>query len=144
MAITFSFETKYNLKSRTLIKQWIKRVVESKGKKPGSISYIFCDDDYLLNINRQYLQHDYYTDIITFDYTEEEIVSGDLFISCERIKDNAKEMGVPEKEELMRVIIHGVLHLLGQKDKSDKEAKQMRKAEEESLLLLKEMEKQLS
>ncbi len=142
MAITFSFETDFKLKSRNLIKQWIKRVIELRGQRLGNISYIFCDDEYLLDINRQYLQHDYYTDIITFDYTENGVVSGDLFISCDRVKDNASQMGVEEKEELQRVIIHGVLHLLGQKDKSDKEAKQMRKAEEESLCLLREMEKQ--
>lgn len=142
MAIRFSIETKYSLKNRTLIKQWIKTVVENKGKKLGDVSYILCDDDYLLEVNRQYLKHDYYTDIITFDYTEDDRIGGDLFISIDRVKDNATALQVPEHEELMRVMIHGVLHLLGLKDKSEEEAKQMRKAEEECLELLKKMSKQ--
>ncbi len=142
MAIRFSIETKYSLKNRTLIKQWIKTVVENKGKKLGDVSYILCDDDYLLEVNRQYLKHDYYTDIITFDYTENDRIGGDLFISIDRVKDNATALQVPEHEELMRVMIHGVLHLLGLKDKSEEEVKQMRKAEEECLELLKKMSKQ--
>lgn len=142
MAIRFSIETKYSLKNRTLIKQWVKTVVENKGKKLGDVSYILCDDDYLLEVNRQYLKHDYYTDIITFDYTENDRIGGDLFISIDRVKDNATALQVPEHEELMRVMIHGVLHLLGLKDKSEKEVKQMRKAEEECLELLKKMSKQ--
>ena len=95
-----------------------------------------------MKINRQFLKHDYYTDIITFDYTEDGIIAGDLFISIDRVRDNAATLQVSEHEELMRVMIHGVLHLLGLKDKSDEEAKQMRKAEEECLELLKEMSKQ--
>ena len=142
MAIRFSIETKYSLKNRTLIKQWIKTVVKNKGKKLGDVSYILCDDDYLLEVNRQYLKHDYYTDIITFDYTENDRIGGDLFISIDRVKDNATALQVPEHEELMRVMIHGVLHLLGLKDKSEEEVKQMRKAEEECLELLKKMSKQ--
>ncbi len=142
MAIRFSIETKYSLKNRTLIKQWIKTVVENKGKKLGDVSYILCDDDYLLEVNRQYLKHDYYTDIITFDYTENDRIGGDLFISIDRVKDNATALQVSEHEELMRVMIHGVLHLLGLKDKSEEEVKQMRKAEEECLELLKKMSKQ--
>lgn len=142
MAIRLSIETKYSLKNRTLIKQWIKTVVENKGKKLGDVSYILCDDDYLLEVNRQYLKHDYYTDIITFDYTENDRIGGDLFISIDRVKDNATALQVPEHEELMRVMIHGVLHLLGLKDKSEEEVKQMRKAEEECLELLKKMSKQ--
>ena len=142
MAIRFSIETKYSLKNRTLIKQWVKTVVENKGKKLGEVSYILCDDDYLLEVNRQYLKHDYYTDIITFDYTENDRIGGDLFISIDRVRDNATALQVSEHEELMRVMIHGVLHLLGLKDKSEEEAKHMRKAEEECLELLKEMSKQ--
>lgn len=142
MAIRFSIETKYSLKNRTLIKQWVKTVVENKGKKLGEVSYILCDDDYLLEVNRQYLKHDYYTDIITFDYTENDRIGGDLFISIDRVRDNATALQVPEHEELMRVMIHGVLHLLGLKDKSEEEAKQMRKAEEKCLELLKKMSKQ--
>lgn len=138
MAIQFSFQTNYPLKSRTKIKQWIKQVIEAKGKKTGNITYIFCDDEYLLKVNKQYLQHDYYTDVITFDYVENDLISGDIFISTDRVRENALAFGSSETEELHRVIIHGALHLLGLKDKSEKEASQMRQAENEALKLLNE------
>lgn len=138
MAIQFSFQTNYPLKSRTKIKQWIKQVIEAKGKKTGNITYIFCDDEYLLEVNKQYLKHDYYTDVITFDYVENDLISGDIFISTDRVRENALAFGSSETEELHRVIIHGALHLLGLKDKSEKEASQMRQAENEALKLLKE------
>lgn len=138
MAIQFSFQTNYSLKSRTKIKQWIKQVIEAKGKKTGNITYIFCDDEYLLEVNKQYLQHDYYTDVITFDYVENDLISGDIFISTDRVRENALAFGSSETEELHRVIIHGALHLLGLKDKSEKEASQMRQAENEALKLLNE------
>ena len=138
MAIQFSFQTNYPLKSRTKIKQWIKQVIEAKGKKTGNITYIFCDDEYLLEVNKQYLQHDYYTDVITFDYVENDLISGDIFISTDRVRENALAFGSSETEELHRVIIHGVLHLLGLKDKSEKEVSQMRQAENEALKLLNE------
>lgn len=141
MAITFTFETKYNLKSRTLIKKWLKQIIENNGCKLGTISYILCDDDYLLEINKQFLQHDNYTDIITFDYVENGIVNGDIFISVERVEENASLFQTSKQDELMRVFAHGVLHLLGFKDKTEQEAKQMRQAENESLELLKELEK---
>ena len=138
MAIQFSFQTNYPLKSRTKIKQWIKQVIEAKGKKTGNITYIFCDDEYLLEANNQYLPHDYYTDVITFDYVENDLISGDIFISTDRVRENALAFGSSETEELHRVIIHGALHLLGLKDKSEKEASQMRQAENEALKLLNE------
>ena len=138
MATQFSFQTNYPLKSRTKIKQWIKQVIEAKGKKTGNITYIFCDDEYLLEVNKQYLQHDYYTDVITFDYVENDLISGDIFISTDRVRENALAFGSSETEELHRVIIHGALHLLGLKDKSEKEASQMRQAENEALKLLNE------
>lgn len=138
MAIQFSFQTNYPLKSRTKIKQWIKQVIEAKGKKTGNITYIFCDDEYLLEVNKQYLQHDYYTDVITFDYVENDLISGDIFISTDRVRENALAFGSSETEELHRVIIHGALHLLGLKDKNEKEASQMRQAENEALKLLNE------
>lgn len=138
MAIQFSFQTNYPLKSRTKIKQWIKQVIEAKRKKTGNITYIFCDDEYLLEVNKQYLQHDYYTDVITFDYVENDLISGDIFISTDRVRENALAFGSSETEELHRVIIHGALHLLGLKDKSEKEASQMRQAENEALKLLNE------
>lgn len=138
MAIQFSFQTNYPLKSRTKIKQWIKQIIESKGKKTGNITYIFCDDEYLLEVNKQYLQHDYYTDVITFDYVENDLIGGDIFISTDRVRENALAFGSSETEELHRVIIHGALHLLGLKDKSKEEASQMREAENEALKLLNE------
>ncbi len=141
MAISFSLETKYNLKFRTLIKKWLKQIIENKGYKLGTLSYILCDDDYLLEINKQYLQHEFYTDIITFDYVENGVINGDIFISVDRVKENAASFGVSEREELMRVFAHGVLHLSGLKDATSEEATQMRKAENESLELLKELEK---
>ncbi|MEE0992698.1 MAG: rRNA maturation RNase YbeY [Bacteroidales bacterium] len=141
MAISFSLETKYNLKSRTLIKKWLKQIIENKGYKLGTLSYILCDDDYLLEINKQYLQHEFYTDIITFDYVENGVINGDIFISVDRVKENSASFGVSEREELMRVFAHGVLHLSGLKDATSEEASQMRKAENESLELLKELEK---
>lgn len=141
MAISFSLETKYNLKSRTLIKKWLKQIIENKGYKLGTLSYILCDDDYLLEINKQYLQHEFYTDIITFDYVENGVINGDIFISVDRVKENAASFGVSEREELMRVFAHGVLHLSGLKDATSEEASQMRKAENECLELLKELEK---
>ncbi|MEE1001704.1 MAG: rRNA maturation RNase YbeY, partial [Bacteroidales bacterium] len=103
--------------------------------------YILCDDDYLLEINKQYLQHEFYTDIITFDYVENGVINGDIFISVDRVKENAASFGVSEREELMRVFAHGVLHLSGLKDATSEEVSQMRKAENESLELLKELEK---
>jgi len=134
MAISFNFvDTKDILSQKNKIKSWIKSVVEQRGWKTGEISYIFCSDEYLLNVNQTYLKHDYFTDIITFDYTDATKVSGDLFISIDRVMDNAQELNLSFEQELHRVIIHGVLHLLGLKDKTEEEAKEMRKAEEECL-----------
>ncbi len=125
-----------HLRNRRAIKQWIKEVISSYKLSLGNISYIFCSDDYLLNINRQYLSHDYYTDVITFDYDENDIVSGDIFISVDTVKSNSEQYSVSYNCELYRVIIHGVLHLCGLKDKSPEDAKVMREAEEKSLQLL--------
>ena len=136
MGISFAFQTNCSLKKRTILKQWIKAIVENHKKEVGGISYIFCSDEQLLEINKEFLNHDYYTDIITFDYSETDVVSGDLFISIERIKDNAKTLKTSYQEELHRVIIHGVLHLLGYKDKTEEESENMRKLEDECLLIL--------
>ena len=125
-----------HLRNRRVIKQWIKEIISSYKFSLGNISYIFCSDDYLLNINRQYLSHDYYTDVITFDYDEDNIVSGDIFISVDTVKSNSEQYSVSYNSELYRVIIHGVLHLCGLKDKSPEDAKLMREAEEKSLQLL--------
>jgi len=103
------------------INSWIKETVISEGKTLGDISFIFCSDEYLLEVNKQYLNHDYFTDIITFDYVENNVISGDIFISCDRVKENASEFKTGFENELSRILIHGVLHLLGYKDKSKKD-----------------------
>jgi rRNA maturation RNase YbeY len=115
---------------------WISKVCSSENYEFGDISLIFCSDEYLLDMNRTHLDHDYYTDIITFDYTENQIVSGDLFISIDRVRDNASDFNVSFDHELHRVIIHGVLHLCGYKDKSDYEEKLMRTKENNALSLI--------
>lgn len=126
-------EIKFSFPNKLKIKQWIKDTVKAEESRVGDITIVFCSDDYLLNINNQYLQHDYYTDIITFDYSEEGVVSGDLMISIDRVKENATLQNTTFENELHRVIIHGVLHLLGYKDKTAKEEKQMRGKEDEYL-----------
>jgi rRNA maturation RNase YbeY len=115
---------------------WISKVCINENYNLGDISLIFCSDEYLLDMNRTHLDHDYYTDIITFDYTDNQIVSGDLFISIDRVRDNASDFNVSFEHELHRVIIHGVLHLCGYKDKSDDEEKLMRTKENNALSLI--------
>ena len=115
---------------------WISKVCVTENYNLGDISLIFCSDEYLLDMNRTHLDHDYYTDIITFDYTDNQIVSGDLFISIDRVRDNANDFNVSFEHELHRVIIHGVLHLCGYKDKSDDEEKLMRTKENNALSLI--------
>ena len=112
---------------------WIKAVAQSYGKKVGDIAYIFCNDEKILEVNRQYLQHDYYTDIITFDYTEDDIISGDLFISLDTVRSNSEEQNTSYDEELHRVIIHGILHLCGINDKAPGEREIMEAAENKAL-----------
>ncbi len=118
-----------------VIKNWILKVVNLHGKTLGAISYIFCSDEYLLRMNKEYLNHDYYTDIITFNYCESEIISGDMFISMDRVKENAMEFDT-KSTELYRVMIHGVLHLLGFEDHNEEEIELMRIKEEEALRML--------
>ena len=117
---------------------WVKAVAASYGKKMGEIAYIFVDDEEILRVNREYLQHDYYTDIITFDYTEGDTISGDLFISLDTVRTNAEQYGKPYEEELHRVIIHGILHLCGINDKGPGEREIMEAAEDKALALLRE------
>lgn len=137
MAIIFdNADTVFKHEKPKEIKQWIKSVIQSEGKKTGDIALVFTSDEYLLNINRQYLAHDYYTDIITFDYTEKEIVSGDLLISIDTVRDNAEQLDIPFELELNRVIVHGILHLCGYGDKSDSEIIEMRSKENGYLTLL--------
>lgn len=140
MAITFSNnDIKFSLKEKTRLKKWITQVVEKQKKRVGDIGYLFCDDEYILQVNREYLDHDTYTDIITFDYVESDIISGDILISIDRVGENAKSFGVDFEQELHRVIIHGVLHLLGGKDKTPAEVEAMRKKENTALALLEEI-----
>lgn len=118
------------------ITRWIKETITSEGKTLGDISFIFCSDTYLLEVNKQYLNHDYFTDIITFDYVEGNLISGDIFISCDRVKENAAEFKTGFDNELFRIIIHGVLHLLGYKDKSKKDKLLMTEKEDLYLKVL--------
>ena len=114
---------------------WIKSVALTHGKKIGDIAYIFCDDEKILEVNREYLQHDYYTDIITFDYTEENVISGDLFISLDTVRSNSEQLGVSYEQELHRVIIHGILHLCGINDKGEGEREIMEMHENKALAI---------
>lgn len=117
---------------------WIKAVAETYGKKVGEITYIFCSDEKILEVNRQYLQHDYYTDIITFDYCEGKKLSGDLFISLDTVRTNAEQFDAPYETELYRVIIHGILHLCGINDKGPGEREIMEAAENKALEMRKD------
>ncbi len=114
---------------------WVKRVAASYGRKVGDVAYVFCDDEEILRVNRQYLQHDYYTDIITFDYDEDDVISGDLFISLDTVRTNAEQLGLPYEQELNRVIIHGILHLCGINDKGPGEREIMEAAENKALAM---------
>lgn len=130
MAISYSsVDTRQTIEGKRLVNQWLKGVIESENKKLDTITIVLCTDDYILKVNREFLQHDYFTDIITFDDSQGERLSGDLLISIDTVRSNAAEYGVSYRTELMRVVVHGVLHLCGYKDKSDSEAKQMREKE---------------
>ena len=115
------------------VSAWVRRVAAGYGKKVGEVAYIFCDDEKILEVNRQYLNHDYYTDIITFDYCEDDVISGDLFISLDTVRSNAESQGTAYDEELHRVIIHGILHLCGINDKGPGERAIMEAAENKAL-----------
>ena len=122
--------------SRRLTTDWVKQVAATYGKRVGVVAYIFCNDSKILEVNQQYLQHDYYTDIITFDYCEGNRISGDLFISLDTVRSNAELFGKSYHEELHRVIIHGILHLCGINDKGPGERELMEEAENAALALL--------
>lgn len=115
---------------------WIKIIVSRETLELGELTYIFCDDETILEVNQKFLNHDYYTDVITFDYTEENIISGDIYISLDTVKSNSELYNTTFLEELYRVIIHGVLHLCGYKDKSEEDEKLMRQKEDEALKML--------
>ncbi len=127
--IFFHSESNFQLEDSSSIASWIAKVIIEENKKTGDINYIFCDDKYLLEKNQNYLNHDTYTDIITFDYSEDNTISGDLFISTERVEENAKKFNFTFDQELKRVMIHGVLHLMGYGDKTKDQEKEMREKE---------------
>lgn len=131
--IEFLSETDFSLEDQQKYITWIERVIEFEGFSPGDISYVFCDDDYLLNINKEYLNHDILTDIITFDYTLGKEVHGEIYISIERVKENAETFEVSFEDELKRVMIHGILHLIGYKDKTEEEQSTMRSMEDKCI-----------
>ena len=139
MAISFFTEGSAAMPEikKTDIRNWVKQVAQLHGKRVGEVSYIFCDDEKILEVNRQYLQHDYYTDIITFDYTVGDKISGDLFISLDTVRTNAEQFEQPYERELHRVIIHGILHLCGINDKGPGEREIMEQHENEALEKLK-------
>jgi len=136
----FTEDIVFTLAQKQKIREWInKTVIEEGFKRVSELNFIFCSDDYLLDINKQYLQHDTYTDIVTFDSSENEaVIAGDIFISVDRVRDNAQKFKVSEKDELHRVIIHGVLHLCGYRDKK-KEDKEMMTAKENGYLAKRKM-----
>lgn len=131
--ITYNYESDFQLADEDVFSEWIEQVVLSEEKMLGEVNYIFCDDEYLHKINVEYLDHDTFTDIISFDYSEGNLVQGDIFISVERVADNASDFNVPFNEEFKRVMIHGVLHYCGYKDKSENEERIMREKEDEKI-----------
>jgi probable rRNA maturation factor len=135
MMINFNYETDFELQDENRYAEWLSGIIVSEGKREGEVSYVFCDDDYLLQMNIQYLDHDTLTDIISFDYTVGKEISGDIFISVERVKENAADFNVPFDEEIKRVMAHGVLHYCGYKDKTEEDEQLMRLKEDEKIKL---------
>ena len=133
--INFNYENDFTLENEEAIATWLTRVIESEDKKEGEINYIFCDDEYLHKINLEYLNHDTLTDIISFDYSMGNELNGDVFVSVERVKDNALDFNVSFEEELKRVLVHGVLHYCGYKDKTENDELKMRAKEDEKLAM---------
>lgn len=142
MAIRFHTEdVKFPWKGKRILSGWIKEAISAENRAFGEINVILCSDEYLLEMNKEYLKHDYYTDIITFNYNEEKVVSGDLFISLDRVKDNAIKNEVSLETEVYRVVIHGIMHLCGYNDKTKTEQIKIREREN---FYLKKMEKFLN
>ena len=131
--ISFNYETDFSLDNETDFSNWLSEVISSELKTEGEINYIFCDDNYLVKINQQFLDHDTLTDIISFDYSIGNELHGDVFISVERVIENAQDFKVTFEEELRRVIVHGILHYCGYKDKNEEDEKLMRQKEEEKI-----------
>ena len=138
MVSYFKEDTNFDFKEKRRTNRWLKLVAESEIRRLGDVSVIFCSDNYILDVNLKYLQHDYFTDIITFDYCEGDTLSGDLFISVDSVRENAAFYGVEFADELNRVIVHGILHLIGYDDHTEKEKKEMR-AKENYYLSLREL-----
>lgn len=134
-----SLDTDFRLKDKKRLQLWLERVILSHHKFPSAVQYIFCSDTYLADLNRQYLQHNTYTDIITFNYNSGYHISGDIFISVDRVAENAVTYKTTFEDELHRVMVHGVLHLLGFNDKKTTEARSMRKLENDALEILKSL-----
>jgi probable rRNA maturation factor len=131
--ISFNYETDFELGNEDVFEDWISRVLVSESKKEGDINYVFCDDAYLHKLNVEYLEHDTLTDIISFDYCVGNEIHGDIFISVERVEDNSKDFNVSFEEEMKRVVVHGILHYCGYKDKSGEDEAIMRAKEEEKI-----------
>jgi probable rRNA maturation factor len=130
----FNEDSPYKLPQKQATRQWLKQQAEAECFRVGDLNYVFCSDEHVLQVNRDYLQHDFYTDIITFDQSEEEdLIEGDIFISVDRVADNASQLGVAPITEMRRVLAHGLLHLCGYGDKSPEEEKTMRAKEDEWL-----------
>ena len=134
----FQEEVSFQLNHEDILQGWISTIIQNAKQSFDTINFIYCSDNYLLEINKEYLDHDYYTDIITFDNREddESALDADIFISIDRVKENATQLNLPYEQELHRVMVHGVLHLLGLKDKTEAQKKEMRESEEASLSLL--------
>jgi len=136
-SISFHSEiARYKLKNQKTLRLWLYQVIAFHKKQTGTLNYIFCTDTYLLGINKQFLKHDYYTDVITFDYSEKKVISGDIYLSIDRIRDNAKTEGQLFETELHRVMVHGLLHLLGFSDKGKTNKARMTRLEDKFLSLL--------
>ena len=126
----FQEDIKFELKQKMQNNRWLKMVAGSEMRRIGAVNIIFCSDNYILDVNMRYLQHDYFTDIITFDYCEKDILSGDLFISIDSVRENALFYGVPFADELDRVMVHGLLHLIGYDDHTEEQIREMRAKED--------------
>lgn len=134
MVSYFTEDVRFPFSQKRFTSKWLKFVAQHEGRKLGDISVIFCSDPYILDVNKKYLQHDYYTDIITFDYCEGDVLSGDLFISVDSVRENASFYGTDFENELNRVIVHGVLHLIGYDDHTEEDIAVMRSKEDFYLL----------
>jgi len=133
--IEFHYKTGFSLENEDKYSDWLNAVVESENGVLNQIDYVFCSDEEVLEMNKKFLNHDTYTDILTFDYTEDNVIGGDIFISVDRVKDNAKIFNISLEEEVLRVMAHGVLHLFGFKDKTKEEVVIMRQKENEKIMM---------